>query len=570
MPKNQNKSVILCVDDEKIILDSLEDQISSRLGSSIEIETAGGGLEGLEIINEFKAIRRPIALVISDYLMPGMKGDEFLIKVHEKMPETLKILLTGHSTFDAVKNAINNAGLYRYLTKPWDEEDLLLTLESAVKSYEQQGKLKEYNIYTQLLRSLNKAANEISSEININQLVDKFLQIAIDCTEAQRGVLLLKNNGKLKIEAIGEAGRVIANRLTEYSKESLERLTEAMISNIEVLIGNNYFNNRQIASHILNKEVEIGYIYLEQYHADQAFTPYHREMLDMLSSQAAISIENANLYTQLQHKNERIERIMALIEQKNEDILDSIRYAQRIQNSISPSLEILNKFFSQHAILLRPRDIVSGDFYWWQEVNSKFWLACADCTGHGVPGAILSILGVNFFNEIAKLHPNFNSEEILTEIHKHIKDSLNQNSLSTQTNDGMDVALIIYDPIRMIIQFTGANRPLFILRNNEILEFLPNKISIGENEKFWIDESFTRIEIPVQKNDILYLFSDGIVDQFGGDQSKKFTTKRLKEIIIQLSSTPLQEQKEILNYIFDEWRAEREQTDDVLICMLEL
>ncbi len=155
------KPVIICVDDEKIILDSLEQQILNRLGNEYDCELAEGGEEGLEIIEDLLREGRSIAVIISDQLMPGMKGDEFLIRAHSILPETQKILLTGQASFESVKNAINKARLYRYINKPWEENDLMLTVEEAGRSFMNQIQLIEYN---RMLRTLNKATQEISGE----------------------------------------------------------------------------------------------------------------------------------------------------------------------------------------------------------------------------------------------------------------------------------------------------------------------------------------------------------------------------------------------------------------------
>jgi len=568
----RQKAIIICVDDEKMILDSLEDQILHRLGQEVECEVVEGGEEALELIDEYLAFDREIAVIISDQVMPGMKGDEFLIQAHKKLPDTLKILLTGQSGLEAVRNAINNARLYRYFTKPWQEEDLMLTLEEAVRSFRQNEQLKEYNLYTRLLRLLNRAAHEISSEINLNELVDKFLRIAIDCTDAYRGILILRSEEGLKIEAVASAGQQKAERFKTYENNYVQQLTSDFLANIEVLIDFEVPNPRQIASRIKHKDTEWGYIYLEKDLKGKSFSGYHYEMLGMLSTQAAIAIENSNLYSRLNEQKENIERIKQIVEQKNEDITDSIKYAQRIQQTHLSDLLILNQHFRESFVLFKPRDIVSGDFYWWRLHDDRLILACADCTGHGVPGAIMSIIGSNFLEQIVNEYDMTDPASILMTLDQKVRNALQQNVQGSTTNDGMDVALISYDFEKKIVDFSGANRPIYLLRDDACYEYHPNKMSIGGNEKFRLENILTNQTIQLQEGDLLYLFSDGITDQFGGSSvpARKFSAKRLKETLFQVKDLPLSDQRALIDVLLEEWRGNTEQTDDMLLIGLRI
>lgn len=224
-------------------------------------------------------------------------------------------------------------------------------------------------------------------------------------------------------------------------------------------------------------------------------------------------------------------------------------------------------------ILYKPKDIVSGDFYYAQahkgnNKNEIFYLATADCTGHGVPGAFMSMLGVSALNE-AIIEKNISKpHDILTDMRNSIISSLNPEDSEEEAKDGMDCVLCAYDFESMKLDFAAANNPLWLIRNGELKEFKPDKIPVGK----YGDElkPFTIQSIDLQKGDIIYTFTDGYADQFGGPKGKKFKYKHLQEKLLENHSLPLEEQKKNLGMIFENWRGNLEQVDDVLIIALKI
>lgn len=570
------RRVILCVDDDKSILDSLEEQILMRFGNEYDCETAESGEEALEIIRELEVENRELMLVMTDQLMPGIKGDELLIRIQASNPTAIKILLTGYTGVQAALNAINNAFLYRYITKPWEENDLLLTIEEAVKSYNQTVQITEYNLYTRLLRSLNKAAREISGEINVNLLIDKFLQIALESTGAEKGLLVLSRDGVNKIEAFSFAGQDKANRFHNYTDEQAAAITTEVMENIEILIEMGIPEGFQIAAPITFKEHRIGYVYLENTLDGQPFNKNHYEILEMLASQAAISLDNAYLYSNLRERTkeleiekEKVEHVKALLEESNQDVLDSIRYARRIQQAILPPLEELNTIFPHNFVYYVPKDIVSGDFYWWEQVQGYFMVAAADCTGHGVPGAIMAAIGSNALSQIA-LNDIVNPKCVLDDLHKRIRAMLYKDKQRKEVQDGLDIALLVYHQQTNTIFFAGARRPLWVMRKNNIHEIPGGRFSIGGN---LVDDplvSFKGYQAKVQPGDRIYLFTDGLPDQFGGERQRKFTLKRLKDLLEKNSDLNLNEQQQLIQSQIEDWRGNLTQTDDMLVIGLEI
>ncbi|MFO8234608.1 MAG: SpoIIE family protein phosphatase [Bacteroidales bacterium] len=256
------------------------------------------------------------------------------------------------------------------------------------------------------------------------------------------------------------------------------------------------------------------------------------------------------------------------LELKNKEITDSIEYASRIQGALLPPVRYFHDFFSDYFILFKPRDIVSGDFYWITRKHQKVYITAADCTGHGVPGAFMSMLGISFLNEIVG---NINKKndttaaDILNKLRHMVKESLHQTSNKSRLKDGMDMALCIIDYENNKLHFAGANNPLFIFKNNgEFEEIKADRMPIGV---FLHKEEtpFTNHIIDIHSEDSFYMFSDGYPDQFGGPKNKKFKKRHLKELLADVYDRPMEEQYRLMDHNFKEWKGDNMQTDDVIL-----
>lgn len=264
-----------------------------------------------------------------------------------------------------------------------------------------------------------------------------------------------------------------------------------------------------------------------------------------------------------------IEKQKELVELQKHEITDSINYSKRIQNAILPEQSLLFNNFKNSFILYKPKDIVSGDFYFFaQGASNKFYIAVADCTGHGVPGAFMSMIGSKELSEVVK--NNHQPSTILSALNIGIRKTLKQSNLEIGIKDGMDIAFISIEKDEknelLNISFSGANRPLWVLKKNskEITEIKATKTAIGGYTQD--DQVFEQHDIKLEKGDSFYLFSDGYADQFGGNSGKKMMTKRFKEILIENSNIPMNEQNVLLSNYFTNWMGEtNEQVDDVLI-----
>jgi serine phosphatase RsbU (regulator of sigma subunit) len=387
-----DKKIILCIDDEPIILNSLKQELSQHFADSMIIEVAESGEEGLEIIDFFREKGKEIVVIISDYIMPQMRGDEFLIEAHRLLPNCIKILLTGQASLEGVTNAVNQTNLYRYISKPWSTKDLIMTVESGLENYHKDKKLK--------------------------------------------------------------------------------------------------FQNKQIQS--------------------------------------------------------------------------SIRYAERIQSAVLPSSNYLTELFPNHFIFYRPKDVVSGDFYWCREEGNKIIIAVADCTGHGVPGAFMSLIGHQLLNRAVIDKKIYSPEKILENINKAIREVWNQERAST--HEGMEMAICVIDKEKNTISFAGAKRPICIIQNHKPNHIKGDRVGIDGKE----NATYTKHEFELQPNTQIYLYTDGYQDQFGGRENRRFMSKSLRDLFLQIENKSSQEQLEEITATFNTWKRSYDQIDDVLVLGIKI
>jgi len=249
---------------------------------------------------------------------------------------------------------------------------------------------------------------------------------------------------------------------------------------------------------------------------------------------------------------------------QKKEITDSILYASRIQTAILPPKEYISESFPNHFVLFRPRDIVSGDYYWMYRKENISIFAAVDCTGHGVPGAFMSMLGSAFLDEIVTKQQRIpETNEILNQLRYHVIKSLHQTGGENETKDGMDIAIIMVDTDKKQLKYSGAFNSLYLIRDGELSEYKADRMPIGVS--FNQDKSFTVHTLELQTHDCFYIFSDGFIDQFGGPDGKKFKSRNFKNLLLSIYERPMDEQKILLDTKLDEWRGKIEQIDDVLV-----
>ena len=275
----------------------------------------------------------------------------------------------------------------------------------------------------------------------------------------------------------------------------------------------------------------------------------------------------ANQNQRIEEQNVEITAQMDEITAQKDKIVESIRYAQKIQQAVMPPQEYFSKYLPDHFIMLKPKDIVSGDFYWGNDIGDKFVFTAADCTGHGVPGAFMSLLGIAFLNDITArmTEENISAGEILTLLRSDIITYLRQSGKEDEQKDGMDMAVCVYDKKNGKIQYAGAHNPLIIIRDGKLSQTDADEMPIGyyENQT----DRFTNHELDVKKGDMLYLFSDGYADQFGisGGKRRKYMIKNFRDFLMQIHTLDLPVQKQKLEENLEQWRGNLKQLDDVLV-----
>lgn len=264
-----------------------------------------------------------------------------------------------------------------------------------------------------------------------------------------------------------------------------------------------------------------------------------------------------------QKQKQVIERQKHLVEESQKEIIDSITYAQRIQQVLLTPEKYIGNYVKEFFILFKPKDIVSGDFYWAANIKNRFYLATADCTGHGVPGAFMSMLGINFLNEIMIEKGITRPNEVLNTLRTEIIAALNPEGSAVESKDGMDMSLCCFDFSNNTLEFALANNGIYIVRKNEVIELKPDKMPVGK----YTDKvnPFTYNKIQLQQGDVVYTYTDGYADQFGGPKGKKFNYRQVKELLISISNQSLQNQKEILSTNFNTWKGSLDQVDDVCL-----
>ncbi len=263
-----------------------------------------------------------------------------------------------------------------------------------------------------------------------------------------------------------------------------------------------------------------------------------------------------------QKQNEIITHQKKVVEEKHKEITDSINYAERIQRSFLATTEMLDQHLKDYFVFFRPKDVVSGDFYWAGELNNgNFAFSIADSTGHGVPGAIMSILNISSLEK--SIEKETAPDKILNKTRKIIIERLKKDGSTEGGKDGMDCSLLVLNQDRTQLSFAAANNPVFIVRNNDLIEFKPDKMPVGKHDND--TESFTLHTALLQKGDVIYALTDGFPDQFGGDKGKKYMIKNLKELLMKIAHLSVLEQEQKLAAEFDKWKGSNEQVDDVCI-----
>ena len=344
----------------------------------------------------------------------------------------------------------------------------------------------------------------------------------------------------------------------------VNRITHGHLNERAEVVGNNEITTLSKQFNRMIEELESYYNELEQKVEER--TREIQQQKEEISAQRDAIEDQRNL---LADKNESIEKAYLEIQAQKKHITDSIVYAQRIQNAILPSNDFINKLIPNNFVLYKPKDIVSGDFYWVDKVPGKSIIAAVDCTGHGVPGAFMSIIGTNQLEYAVRTVKAKTAAEILDALSEGVENSLNQEASSTKVKDGMDISLVVIDYKNMVVEFAGAYNPLYLVRNGEMIVYKADKYAIGSHSDY-PDRNYTNHTIELQKDDIIYIFSDGYADQFGELNGRKYMYQQFREYLLKISDLPLEQQKIKLEEEHIRWRGKETQVDDIIVIGIKI
>lgn len=422
------KYSILYVDDEESNLRIFRTSFKRYY----KVHTVSSGEDGIRVLQE-----NPIDLILTDQKMPEMTGVDFLKQVIQDFPDPVRIIVTGFSDTESIIRAINECGIYQYITKPWKNEELKFIIDKALESYQ------------------------------------------------------IRMNNKMLMDQLKEANEDLEQKVIDRTQELARK----------------------------NEEV--------------------RKSRDILYKTAEA------------------------MRKQNIKITNSINYAKRIQNAILPPIESIKAKIPDSFVLFKPRDIISGDFYWFGEVDNKIIIGAFDCTGHGVPGAFMTLIGNDLLNFIIHAEHTTDPALILSKLHTKTVEHLKQDANSNQ--DGMDVAICVLDKEKQELEFAGAKNTLVVIKEGELSEYKGDKFPIG-GTKGYVERDFSKQTISLNGNGAsFYMFSDGYIDQFGGEENRKFMRKRFKNLLQEITHKPMTEQKNILETTINDWMEGHTQIDDILV-----
>lgn len=344
----------------------------------------------------------------------------------------------------------------------------------------------------------------------------------------------------------------IQNRNDEIGEMSmaLNSLVHSMKSTTEFAheVGSGNFNSHYKP---LSEEDTLGYALL-------------RMRSDLRENERVLEAKVIERTEEVVRQKEEIEVQNRKLEILYKHVTDSIRYAKRLQDAILPPQAVVSRLLPESFILFKPKDIVSGDFYWMFEKSGKIVVAVVDCTGHGVPGAFMSIVGNNMLNQVMRQKELFNAGQILDQLNKLAGKAINQHVDDSAVRDGMDMTLCIIDPVTRIMEMAGANNSLYLFRKGEFIEHKADKMSIGYID-YGTPRNFNNHIVQLEKGDMLYMFSDGYADQFGGPKGKKFMVGQFRSFLTSIHKLPVDQQQRKLDETIELWRGNLEQVDDVLV-----
>lgn len=457
---------------------------------------------------------------------------------NKKSESYFKLSLENAKEIKSVDLILHNYKALYELYEEWGKyEEALEYLQLYInhKDSEYHNTQKKVTILRKKYEKERELRRQAQDNLDIAEIANSDLQT--DTAKKSQSIMLLQLEKQLNArmeaqeEAINEAKFTLKNQELERKQFEITMYTIAVVITLIAAFW-------------------IFIMYRHKIRANKILSEQKSEIIEQ-----AIILENTNLE----------------LAERNTQIIDSINYARRIQDSILMREDEIHKILPEAFIYYRPKDIVSGDFYWFSKIDDKIVIAAIDCTGHGVPGAFMSMIGNTLLNEIVNVKRITKPDDILTQLHTGVMAALQQKNARAEADDGMDISLCTIAPRHKRFQFAGAKNHLYVIQKDQLKILKANIHSIGGRPlRDDVMVEFTSYDFMYDENTLIYMMSDGYVDQFGGLDDRKFNSKRLKQMLLDNRALPMAEQKEVINDRFNEWKGERDQVDDILLLGIKL
>ncbi len=477
-------------------------------------------------------------------------------------------IATTYALMNQYKNAISETRSAMELAQEIEATQLMRTCYGMLAEYyEKTGNtelaFKYFNLYSTFEKKLNQQQIAQQETANRQKLTEMELRTrnAEQEKEATQAELQQTSKALEKAEATRKAQQLEIDMKELTLKEQETQLENEQLIRNQLIYG-------------------LGFVAVLLLLTGFGFILFHKKNKKLAEKNREINEQAEELLMsqrEIKAKSNDLENALKEIKKKNSKITDSINYAKRIQEASLPGVKKIQEHLPESFVFFRPRNIVSGDFYWFHstgemendfmDIKESILISAVDCTGHGIPGAFMSLIGIELLNNIASTRGIVAPDRILNELHKSVQQSLRQED--TENRDGMDMGLCLIHPKENSLIFAGAHNPMVLIQDGEVQTIKPNKQAVGGMQK-GKERSFTAHYIHIDRPTWVYLYSDGFQDQFGGAEGRKFMSKKLKRLLLEIHQKPMAEQKEILAYTLDEWKGDTPQVDDILVIGFKL
>lgn len=511
---------------------------------------------------------------IKEKIVPlGIKpklSEEFVAPISKELSDTIQEILVKVDDlflqYDEIQNLLPDLASY-----DWDENitfagflvgpgsilqttanDILARLDGLIDEQKQLNEI-DRNEMNSSFEKASKSSNFLL-RLLIYLLIGLIVAVLLIAWFTTRSIT--KPVGQLKRMLIKLGQGIIPSKAQDPSNDEIGDMSVAMNNLVDGLE-----HTTEFARHVGQSNFDYDYQPLS--HDDTLGHALLKMRDDLAENERILEQKVIERTEEVVRQKGELEKQKHRIEELYKDVTDSIKYAKRLQDSILPPEQIRKRLLPHSFVLFKPKDIVSGDFYWMEETDQKIHVAAVDCTGHGVPGAFMSLVGANALNSAVKGEGKDDPASILEELNRLTSETLNKEAHTNTIRDGMDLAMVSFTKDWKKMEYAGANNPLYLIRNGELIQTKADKFAIGSFEPG--QKTYSNHTVDIQKGDTIYIFSDGYADQFGGIKGKKFMYRQFRETLLSIKDLPLEEQGSILNEKIERWRGNYEQIDDILV-----